>query len=61
MSTGLDLAEAIEDAALAEVRRAGRPDAAEGGYGEEGDDGVRDVGNDRGDPVAGLEPGFGKA
>ena len=40
---GFDLLEAVEDTAGAEVGGAGRPDAADGRGGEEGDDGLRDV------------------
>lgn len=50
---GFDLLEAVEDAAGAEVRGAGRPDASDGGGGEEGDDGLGDVGEVAADPVAG--------
>src|SRR5688572_20857602 len=42
----LDLAETVEDALLAEIGRAGRPDAAERGDGEESDDRLRHVGHD---------------
>lgn len=41
---GFDLLEAVQDAAGAEVGGAGGPDAADGRGGEEGDDGLRDVG-----------------
>lgn len=49
---GFDLLEAVEDAAGAEVRGAGRPDAADGRGREEGDDGLGDVRQVAADPVA---------
>ncbi|MGX1268661.1 hypothetical protein RKD18_001855 [Streptomyces phaeoluteigriseus] len=52
---GLDLLEAVEDAAGAEVGGAGGPDAAHGGRGEEGDDGLRDVRQVGADPVTGTD------
>ncbi len=51
---GLDLLEAVEDAAGSEVGGAGGPDPADGGGGEEGDGGLRDVGEVAADPVAGA-------
>lgn len=51
---GLDLLEAVEDAAGAEVGGAGGPDPADGGGGEERDDGLGDVGEVAADPVAGA-------
>ncbi|CAM5620151.1 hypothetical protein SCANM63S_09694 [Streptomyces canarius] len=52
---GFDLLEAVEDAAGAEVGGARRPDGADGGRGEEGDDGLRDVGEVTADAVAGAD------
>ncbi len=49
---GLDLLEPVDDARHAEVRRAGRPDRAERGRGQAGDQGLRDVGQVGGHPVA---------
>ena len=49
-----DLLEAVQDAAGAEVGGAGRPDAADGGCGEEGDDGLRDVREVAADAVSGA-------
>lgn len=51
---GFDLLEAVQDAAGAEVGRAGGPDAAHGGGGEEGDHGLGDVGEVAADAVAGA-------
>ncbi len=51
---GFDLLEAVEDAAGAEVGRAGGPDAADGGGGEEGDHGLGDVREVAADAVAGA-------
>jgi hypothetical protein len=51
---GFDLLEPVEDASGAEVRRAGGPDAAHGGCGEEGDHGLRDVGEVAADAVPGT-------
>ncbi len=48
----LDLAEAVEHALFAEVRRAGRPDGADRGGGEHAGDGLRHVGHHRRDAVA---------
>ena len=50
---GLDLAEAVEDRQRPHVGRAHRPDRAQAGAGEEGDRGLRQVGQDGADPVAG--------
>ena len=57
----LELPQAVEDAAHAELGRAGGPDRAQAGGGEEGDDRLRDVREVRDDAVAGpdaeaLEP-----
>ncbi len=49
---GLDLLEAVQDAAGAEVGGAGGPDPADGGGGEEGDDGLGDVREVAADAVA---------
>ena len=49
----LDLGEPVEHGAHAEVGRAGGPGSAEAGRGEEGDERVRGVADQRGDPVAG--------
>lgn len=51
---GLDLLEAVQDAAGAEIGGAGGPHAADGGGGEERHDGLRDVGQVAADPVARL-------
>ncbi len=51
---GLDLLEAVEDAAGAEVGRAGRPHAADRGGGEEGHGRLGDVGEVAADAVAGA-------
>lgn len=51
---GFDLLEAVEDAAGAEVRGAGGPHAADGGRGEEGDDGLGDVREVAADAVSGA-------
>ena len=48
----LDLAEPVDHARRAEVRRAGGPDRAEARRGEEGDQRLGDVRHVRGDPVA---------
>lgn len=40
---GFDLLEAVEDAACAEIRGAGRPHGSDGGRGEQGDHGLRNV------------------
>ena len=48
-----DLLEAVQDAAGAEVGGAGGPHGADRGGGEQGDDGLRDVGQVAADPVAG--------
>lgn len=53
---GFDLLEAVEDAAGAEVRGAGGPDAADGRGGEERHDRLRDVGEVTADAVAGADP-----
>ena len=50
----LDLLEAVEDAAGAEVGGAGGPDGADGRRGEQRGDGLRDVGQIAADPVAGA-------
>ena len=60
----LELAEPVEDAADAELRRARRPDRAEARAGEEGDERLRDVRQVGDDAVAGadaepLQPGAG--
>ena len=55
-----DLAEAVEDAALAEVGRARRPDGAERGGGQKTHDRFRHVGNDSANPVAGFDACRGK-
>ena len=47
---GLDLAEAVEDRQRPHVGRAHRPDRAQAGAGEEGDRGLRQVGQDRARP-----------
>ena len=52
---GLDLGEAVDDAAGAEVRRAARPDRADARRREEGDDRLGDVGQVGGDAVAGAD------
>ncbi len=52
---GFDLLEPVEDAAGAEVGRAGGPDAAHGGRGEEGDHCLRDIGEVTADPVSGAD------
>src|SRR5215211_6907912 len=49
---GLDLAEAIENSALAEVGRAGRPDGTDGIHGKESGDCVGMIGNDGAHTVA---------
>ncbi|CAM5535339.1 hypothetical protein SGRIM128S_00048 [Streptomyces griseomycini] len=49
-----DLLEAVEDAAGAEIGRAGGPHAAHGRGGEEGDDGLRDVREVAADSVSGT-------
>ncbi len=49
-----DLLEAVENAAGAEVRRAGRPDAAHGCCGEQGDDGLGNVREVAADAVSGA-------
>ena len=51
----LELAEPVEHAADAELRRAGRPDRAEARGREEGDERLRDVRQVRDDPVAGAD------
>ncbi len=51
----LDLLEAVEHAAGAEVGGAGGPDAAHRGGGEEGDDGLRDVREVAADAVSGAD------
>jgi hypothetical protein len=48
----LELAEPVEDAAGPELGRARRPDSAEAGGGEEGDERLGDVREVRDDPVA---------
>ena len=53
----LDLAEAVEHAAHAEIRRAGRPDRAEGRRPQHRDDRLGKIGDISGDPVAGGETG----
>ena len=53
---GLDLGEAVDDAGRAEVGRAARPDRADAGRGEEGDDRLRDVREVGDDAVATLDP-----
>ena len=50
-----DLAKAVEHGHGAHVGRADRPDRAERGGGEEGDDGLRDVRQEGADPVAGPD------
>ena len=52
---GLDLGEAVDHRARAEVRRAARPDRADRGGREEGDDRLRPVGQIRGDAVSRLD------
>lgn len=52
---GFDLLEAVEDAAGAEVGGAGGPHSADGGGGQEGDGGLRDVGKVAADAVAGAD------
>ena len=52
---GLDLAEAVEYAVEAEIRRAGRPHRADAGRGEHGDDRVLAVGHETGDAIAGSD------
>src|SRR5581483_2909081 len=51
----LELAEAVDDAAHAELRRAGRPDRADAGGGQEGDERLGNVREVRDDAVAGLD------
>jgi hypothetical protein len=51
----LDLAETVEDALDAEVRRAGRPDCAQRVGGAEGHDGLGHVGRDGADTVTGFK------
>ena len=53
---GLDLREAVDHAAGAEVGRAARPDGADRGGGEEGDQGLGQVRHVGGDAVAGTDP-----
>ena len=53
---GLDLGEAVDHAGRAEVGRAARPDGADAGGGEEGDDRLGDVRHVGDDPVAALDP-----
>ncbi len=52
---GLDLGEAVDHAGRAEVGRAAGPDGSDRGRGEEGDDGLRDVGQVGDDTVAGTD------
>ena len=52
----LELAEAVEHAARPELGRAGRPDRAEAGCGQEGDERLGDVRQVRDHPVAGADP-----
>ena len=56
----LDLREAVDDAARAEVRGAARPDRAEARARVEGDGGLEDVGDVRDDAVAGADPRAGE-
>ena len=53
---GLDLGEAVDHAGRAEVGRAARPDRADRGGGEEGDDRLGDVRQVGDDAVAALDP-----
>ena len=53
---GLDLAQPVDDAAGAELRRARRPDRAQAGRGQEGDDRLGDVGQVGGHAVAAAHP-----
>ena len=54
---GLDLAEAVEHALDAEIRRGRRPDGAERGGRQHGDQRFRQVGQVAGDAVALADPG----
>ena len=56
----LDLREAVDDAAHAEVGRAARPDRAEARARVEGDGGLEDVGDVRDDAVARADPRAGE-
>jgi hypothetical protein len=51
-----DLAEPIEDALHAEIRRAGGPDGADGRGAQRGHDGLRGVRRNGGDAIAGDDP-----
>ena len=51
----LDLGEPVDHAARAEIRRAGRPDRAQAGRGEEADDRLGDVRQQGRDPVAAAD------
>ena len=58
---GLDLGEAVDHAGRAEVGRAARPDRADRGGGEEGDDRLGDVRHVGDDAVAALDPELAQA
>ena len=49
-----DLRETVDDAAGAELRRRARPDGADRGYGQKGDQRLGDIGHVGNDPIAAL-------